>query len=306
MIGSLGKGIFWWRTHGVAGGDALANARILRDAGFQWVAVKVADGNELYTPPGWSKPNVTREFIEAFRGVFKGKVYGWEFVTHAGALRPGSALADQVEALGLDGGIYDVEEDFDLGHDAELLARVIVAEYRLVTLKPLGWCSWGLFRNPKTGGEWHPANVAKAGMDGSDFGMPMAYWPGSLLAEVAVYAGEVIRQWRTLITTKPLVLTGRGWTGDGGTASPACIKAFDDRVRAQDMAYDAAGISWWSYQHSYAVATIWNALKGTPGWALTPPQPPPAPPGVALREWATAITAHLRKLGYNGPDLAPE
>jgi len=138
MIGNLGKGIFWWRTNAIAGGDPVANGRLLAAAGFQWVAVKVADGNELYTPPGWSKPNVTKEFIEAFRSVFKGKVYGWEFVTHAGALRPGSALASQVEALGLDGGIYDVEDDLDLGQNAEALARVIVAEYRLVTVKALG------------------------------------------------------------------------------------------------------------------------------------------------------------------------
>jgi hypothetical protein len=306
MIGSLGKGIFWWRTNAIAGGDPVANGRLLEAAGFQWVAVKVADSNEAYTPPGWSKPNVTKEFIEAFREVFKGKVFGWDYVTAIGARQPGSALGAQVLSLGLDGGILDVEETFDLADDAEALARTIVAHYRLRTAKPLGWCSWGLFRNPRTGGEWHPANVAKAGMEGSDFGMPMAYWPGSLPAEVAVYAGEVIRQWRTLVTTKPLVLTGRGWTGDGGTALPSCIRAFDERVRAQDMAHDAAGISWWSYQHAVAIPRIWNALKGTPGWVLTPPQPPPAPPGVALREWAAAITLHLRKSGYTGPDLTSE
>jgi len=306
MMENLGKGIFWWKTHVVAGGDPFANARILTDAGMQWVAVKVADGNESYTALGCPRPNVTPEFIEAFREVFKGKVYGWEFVTHAGALRPGSALAYQVEALGLDGGILDVEEDFDLAHNAEALARVIVAEYRLVTLKPLGWCSWALFRNPRTVGEWHPADVAKAGMEGCDFGMPMAYWSGGVPAEVAVYAGEVIRQWRTLVTTKPLVLTGRGWTGDGGTVSPACIKAFDDRVRVMDVVDSMAGISWWSYQHAVAIPRIWNALKDTPGWTLTPPQPPPAPPGVALREWAAAITLHLRKSGYTGPDLTSE
>lgn len=306
MIGNLGKGIFWWKTHVVAGGDPFANARLLTDAGMQWVAVKVADGNEPYTARGCPKPNVTPEFMQAFRDVFRGKVYGWEFVTHAGALRPGSALASQVEALDLDGGIYDVEGDFDLGDDAEALARVIVSEYRLLTLKPLGWCSWALFRNPKTGGEWHPANVAKAGMEGSDFGMPMAYWYGEVPAEVTLYAGEVIRQWRTLITTKPLVLTGRGWTGDGGTVTPACIKAFDDRVRAQEMVHDAAGISWWSYQHAVAVVRIWNALKATPQWPLTSPEPLPAPPGVTLREWASAVTLHLRKSGYTGPDLTPE
>lgn len=303
MIGNLGKGIFWWKTHIVANGDPLANARILTDAGMQWVAIKVADGNEHYTARGCPKPNVTREFIEAFRSVFKGKVYGWEFVTHAGALRPGSALAYQVEALGLDGGIYDVEGDFDLGHDAIGLARVIVTEYRLLTLKPLGWCSWALFRNPKTGGEWHPANVAKAGMEGCDFGMPMAYWSGGLMAEVVAYADQVIGQWRRLVTNKPLVLTGRAYSGDGGTVSPANIRAFDDRVRAT---VGMAGIFWWSYQHAYPVTAVWQGLGRTPKWPLTPPEPPPAPPSVPLREWANAVTLYLRKSGYDGPDLAPE
>jgi hypothetical protein len=306
MIEDLGKAIFWWRTNAVAGGDPEANALLLTEAGFQWVAVKVADGNEPYTVPGFSTPNVTPAFMQTFRSVFKGRVYGWEFVTHSGAKMARTTLADQVEALGLDGGIFDVEDDFDLGLNAEDLARSIVAGYHHKTPNPLGWCSWALFCNPKTGGQWHPAKVARAGMEESDFGMPMAYWPGGLPAEVAVYAAEVIRQWRTLITTKPLVLTGRGWTGDGGTASPACIKAFDDRVRTQDMMHAAAGISWWSYSHAYAVPAIWNALKVTPQWPVMPPQPPPAPPGVPLREWAAAITAHLRKLGYNGPDLAPE
>jgi len=304
MIEDLGKGIFWWKTHVVAGGDPWANARILTDAGFQWVAIKVADGNESYTARGCPKPNVTREFVHAFRSVFKGRVYGWEFVTHAGALRPGSALADQVEALGLDGGIFDVEDDFDLGLNAEVLARSIVGDYHRKTLKPLGWCSWALPQNPKTGGEWHPANVARAGMEGSDFGMPMAYWPGGAPLDVAAYATEVKRQWRALITSKPLVLTGRAWSGDGGVATPATIKAFDERVRSMDAVDAQAGVCWWSFSHAYQVPATWAALKLTPQWPLTSPTPPPAPPGVALREWASAVTLYLRKLGYDGPALA--
>lgn len=303
MIGNLGKGIFWWRTNAIAGGDPVANGRLLEAAGFQWVAVKVADSNETYTPRGWTKPNVTREFVEGLRSTFKGKVFGWDYVTAIGARQPGSALGAQVLALGLDGGILDVEEAFDLADDAEALARTIVAHYRLRTAKPLGWCSWALFRNPKTGGEWHPANVARVGMEGCDFGMPMAYWPGGVPAEVALYTSEVARQWCTLITVKPLVLTGRAWSGDGGTASPACIRAFDERVRAMNVADPMTGICWWSYQHAYPVAAIWNALKATPEWTLTPPLPPPAAPGVPLREWAAAVTLHLRQSGYTGPDL---
>jgi len=307
MMENLGKGIFWWKTHVVAGGDPFANARILTDAGMQWVAVKVADGNESYTALGCPRPNVTPEFIEAFREVFKGKVYGWEFVTHAGALRPGSALAYQVEALGLDGGIYDVEDALDIeAQNAEALARVIVAEYRLVTLKPLGWCSWALFRNPTTGGAWHPANVARAGMEGCDFGMPMAYWPGGAPLDVAAYATEVNLQWRALITSKPLVLTGRAWSGDGGVATPATIKAFDERVRSMDAVDAQAGVCWWSFSHAYQVPATWAALKLTPQWSLMSPPQPPAPPSAPLREWAAAVTLHLRKSGYDGPDLAPE
>ena len=259
------KAIFSWNVPAFAGGDPAKFADKLKAAGFEAVYLKMAEGAYVFKPawlryPTWGE-NVKQALIDALRsrGI---KVIGWQFNYGIDILGEANTAIAQSLRFDLDGWIFDVESKFEANAAAVANAYILSNKFKTACPDiPLALCSWAQWRSP-TGATWHNERMASAFMERCDVGMPMMYWSGDSAERAIWLLNESSRLWKN-ITYKPLVPVGRAYTGDGGTISPAAIKAFAAEVKRVGL----KGISWWALDSAARDAASWGALSETPGFA---------------------------------------
>lgn len=257
------KGIFSWNVPGVDGGDPNKFADRLKAAGFEAVYLKMANGAAIFKPniiayPTWGE-NVRQALVDALRarGI---KVIGWQFNYGDNIAGEASVAIAQTQRFNVDGWIFDVESRFESNTAAVANAYALTNAYReKCPNTPLAFCSWAQWRSPTSNTLWHNENVASAFMEKCDVGMPMMYWEGSTPAMATWLLNESARLWQN-ITNKPLIPTGRAYTGDGGTIGAAAISAFAEAAKAKGM----KGISWWVLDSAIKDSAAWGALAATP------------------------------------------
>lgn len=280
------KSIFLWNVPAVEGGDPVKIATLLKLGGFESVLVKVVDGTSVFRPsllgfPKWlRKPNVDRAFVQAMhdQGI---AVVGWSFCYGLGD-NEGRIAAQQVDALGLDGYVFDVESIFESKPNRVALAGQMIGTYNKTVIKkvPLGLCSWAFYLSPTTGSQYHPMDIAKFLMEFCDYGLPMVYWnrlankkPREMSElEVMQDLSTSVKQWRN-ITGKPLTVIGRAYTGDGNTVIPGNVLAFAVARNVEEC----PGISWWSLEHAIKIPAVWAALISSNGGGNPAPPFEPGP-----------------------------
>lgn len=292
------KTIFLWQVPLVAGGKPDDIATWLKNAGFEGVIVKVADGTLGYRPPfyGWSE-NLSLALVAALRsrGI---AVCGYGFMYGVNPTGEADIATIQTNKYNLDGYVFDVEGQFDSRSNAEANAYALMSRYRKACPDtPAAYCSWALWRSPKTGAAWHPVSVAKAFMQFCDAAMPMIYWGGETPQDMVWWLKNSIAQWRD-ITDKPIIPAGRAYHGDGGKARPDALLAFEAWIREADL----HAITWWSMQHALALPEIWSTLGAMQGFARS--ESKPVPSIAPIFEWARQIDAWARLQGYTGPTVS--
>ena len=250
------KSIFVWNVPDV---PDLKNK--LLEGGFDTVLLKVAGGTAKFYPnqeafPGWGE-NVKPELVADLKAAGL-TVYGWGFVY--GQKKEANIAIEQVDYLGLDGYIYDIEDQMEAisnpGPMANHLGFTFKAAHPNV---PLGFCSWALYRSPRNNSQWHNEVIPKVMMLYADFAIPMIYWDGKTEENVEVWINGSYEQHRK-ITDKPLIAAGRAYTGDSsGLPKPELIKYFAQR--AQELGY--AGLSWWVMDQAVRAdkTDVWQALQ---------------------------------------------
>jgi len=271
------KAIFSWNVPGVDGGEPNKFADRLKAAGFEAVYLKMANGTAVFKPSTFTYPlwgeNVKQELVDALRarGI---KVIGWQFNYGDNIAGEAAVAIAQTKRFNLDGWIFDVESKFEANANAVANAYALTSAYRAACPDtPLAFCSWAQWKSPD-GVTWHNGNMASAFMERCDVGMPMMYWGGTAASGALWLLNESVRLWQN-ITNKPIIPTGRAYSGDGGYVDGAAITAFADAAKAKGL----KGISWWSLDAAAKNATAWAALTATPGLApvvVTPEPPPPA------------------------------
>ncbi|MFA5836185.1 MAG: hypothetical protein WC837_04430 [Bellilinea sp.] len=288
------KTIFLWQVPTIAGGKPDEVAERLKNAGFEGVIVKAADGPFAYRPPviGWTE-NISAALVNALhaRGL---AVLGYGFLYGANPTGEADIAITQVNRYGLDGYVFDVEGQFDSRSNAEANAYAVMARYRKsCPTTPTAFCSWALWKSPRSGATWHPLPVARAFMQFCDVGMPMVYWGGETPDDALDWVKPCLTQWQQL-TAKPIIPAGRAYNGDGGKAREDAVRTFGQYVRIAGL----KGITWWSMQHAMALPEVWAELAAMPGFA-SPVDP--TPEEVNLTNWALAIDEWARRYGYVGP-----
>jgi hypothetical protein len=283
------KAGFSWKILAIAGGNPEGFAATVQAAGIETVYVKVADGPKRYKVLRGVLyiENVTQELVDALRAVGL-NVVGWGFLYGKDPMGEAHIAVEQVNRFALDGYVFDVEGQFDAQPGAVANAYSIMRTFKAGCPNiPTAFCWWYMWHKANQPGVvWHPPQVAKAWMDLADYGLSMCYWGGSTPANALWYLNESHKQWRE-ITQKPLIMAGRAYTGDGGTATPEAIAAFAGRVRE----LKCAGIAWWSLDSAYANASIWAALAKTPGWIPVGVTPPPVT--LTLEQRVARLEQHL-------------
>lgn len=296
MTAFHGKSIFIWNVPAILGGDPVKIALWLLEHGFTSVMVKAADGPYVFYPswsafPNWltsmlklGRPNVDRDFVQALHA-YGIDVIGWGFNYGRKGDGEGRIAAQQCDALGLDGWIFDVEGEFENRKTAIGDAGKVVGTFNktIISKVPTCYCGWAEYWSP-TGSRWHNAELAQFFMSFCDVGMIMLYWgtKGANGKPVVTPPAKVesmlinsLKQWNK-ITSKPVIPAGRAYTGDGGIASPESILAFGALARQV-----LQGVSYWVLDHAIKMLAISDALDQTPGWG-EPLPPPPDPTPVPL------------------------
>lgn len=285
-----GKGIFHWQVPEVKGGDPYATADLLNTAEIERVEIKVCEGPYKYRPTiAWGL-NVTPEWLTKFKTRYKGTVGGWGFNYGYDTSGEGEMAAIQVNELGLDYYVFDVESRFEDQTDIVNKAVNMVKLYRSKTTKPVGWCTWAWWRS-STGTQWHNIELAKKAVALCDFAMPMVYWPGQGSNTAINSLTNSLKQWKEITTTKPIIPVGRAYIGDGGTADTAGTVAFHQTVLANNL----TGESWWDFQQALPLLTVWQAIKEIDPWGLVTPPVTPVPLTNAQKfdiMWADHVIRH--------------
>jgi hypothetical protein len=254
MAGFGEKAIFVWNNEKINKNAAVVTS-LLANAGFE--------AAHLHAVNVWTWKTASRlALVQTLRAAGI-QAYGSAGVYGYKPEEEGRLAGELVRDLGLAGFIFDAEGIFDAQPTAAANAITMLRAYKQVTSQPAAWCWWPFYKNPYPPFQsYHPVEVLKAAMRIADVGMPMAYWSwGDTAPDAVRYLNAVWPQWRA-VTNKPLVIAGRACVGDGGTARPAAMLAFEARARE----LGAIGMTWWSMEHALDKVNlpgVWEALGQT-------------------------------------------
>jgi hypothetical protein len=238
------RSCFLWeiRFHGGTYADVV---RSIKRLGVSRIEIKAADGTWVFKEPAWSafgfSQNCAPDLIAMLReqGI---QVYGWGFNYGAQPEKEGDIAATQTVALGLDGWIFDVEDQFFGYADAGKRADRLLKTFRdLCPFRSAGFSSFPLWHNPTIPQNiYWKKEVYDAAAQYCSFWEPQAYWRTAVLTEAVSFVHDAIVQHRE-IKNMPIVVAGRGWSDNKGKVTPDIVDAVVKQVR--DL--NAAGVSWW-------------------------------------------------------------
>lgn len=259
------KAIFSWKVPSFEGGDPDKFADRLKAAGFEAIYLKMANGAYVFKPSGlayltWGE-NVKQALIDALRarGI---KVIGWQFNYGDNITGEANIAISQASRFNVDGWIFDIESKFEQNASAVANAYTLAGKFKTACPTiPTGFCSWALWRSPKTGAQWHNQRMASAFMELCDVGIPMMYWEGSTPVNALWMLNESLKQWQS-VTNKPIVPAGRAYTGDGGEINATAALEFSKEVERRRL----RGISWWVLDSAVKDPATWKALTELPGF----------------------------------------
>lgn len=250
-----GKIIYIWDIDSICNGDVNAITAMLKLTGFEGAILHNARLDTWRTTKRTALIKALREAgIEPIGGA---AVYGSDPV------KEGQQAAEICDWYDLATFVFDAESKFDAQPKADTNAVKLLHAFRVkVPNVKSAWCWWARWKSPLTSIQWHPKKVLWAAMaknyGDADYGLPMAYWGGNSAKNATLLLDQTFKQWREL-TDKPIIPIGRAYSGDGGTAIPEAVTAFDAHARA----LGAAGVAWWSMQHAIPIPGIWDALAKT-------------------------------------------
>jgi hypothetical protein len=231
--------------------------------GFQAIWPKVADGPSIFRYMNQdtrvTEDNISPESVKLFKSAGL-TVIGWGFLYGKDPVGEANIAVVQINRLGLDGYIFDVEGAFDECPAAEAAAYTITRIVRQACPDlPLAYCGWPRHWNPRKPydnlGTWHPVRVAQAFMSVCDVAAPMMYWDGKESFTAIELFKQSLEQYAR-ITNKPVIPTGRAYIGDGGQATVEAIVAFQSKVEQSCL-----GISWWFLNHAAKYPEIATGLN---------------------------------------------
>lgn len=273
-----GKGVQVWNLT-----DPEVTAAQIIDVGFDWIAVKAADGTLDHNQT--AGPGKLFAFVQALRNAGK-VVFGWQYVY--GANWRGSSFAKleaeaalrNIRRFGFDGWLIDAESEYKRKGSAAW------ADQYMVTLRAgLPWITLGLqsYRFPSL----HSDLPWQSFLRHVDFHIPQVYWvkssnPGAQLRKSV--------QELTALKSLPVVPTGSAYYEHSWGPTPAQLDEFNSVARGLDL----PGVLWYCWDD--------QGLSTHPDWLETikahkwPVEVIPQP----TLTWQEEADAFLRTLGYTG------
>lgn len=267
-----GHGMWIWQIAKAAGGDPIGIAEQARAAGVDTLIIKAAHG-----PTAWSQ--FSPELVSALQA--EGfTVCGYQRLE---GKRPAAeaAAGATAKAAGADCFVIDAEAELE-GRYAQARRYVRSLRKRIGADFPLAFTSFPY-------ADLHPLLPYSVflGEGAATVNMPQIYWKDIGNSTSAAFARTVSTN---LVYGRPLAPIGQLYQ------RPSRSELLSFRRLA--LAYDVAGVSWWSWDS--AVGSGWTAI-GLPVTSTALPASRPSYPTVrvgARSDYVVWAKDHLRELGY--------
>lgn len=244
-----GKGILIWQLARLFNGNMVTMAQVAKDAGFDWISIKVVENGVLYS----KNAPLLRSAIDELRKVGI-SVRGWGYLYPQNPGPQGKSTAEIVKSLELDGYELDVEGEWktNIGNFRQN-AIVYGSEYRSV-LPDLGTglCS---FRYPNL----HPLPW-KEFLDFCDYHAPQVYWVGTVLATSP--ASQLNKSYRDLKALKDIPYIPIGISCPHPVGDKMWYPSVDQLNNFYNSVKDRfPGHGWYDMINAYNNQTWWNVIR---------------------------------------------
>lgn len=225
-----GKGI--WIYHLAETGRPALVAKGIRNAGFDYVVVKIHEGSELKVVP---------ECFKTFGIEFKKqnlKVYIWGY-NYARNDQETRLIEHWLTSPYVDGYVFDGEEGVVIRGNrknrskrslqvSQLVETVIDCRNRLAPTKSVGWSTFGFYNH-------HTDLPVREFVDGGiDYISPQVYWADTEQSPQRA-VDESVNQWRSILATTgknlPLVLTGQTYQHSYRELKPGDVGKFTQEAQ---------------------------------------------------------------------------
>jgi len=273
-----GKGYFTWKLIECEGGDAQEIVETARAANLSHVLVKIADGADRYNI-SVDLPLIVRRLQEA--GIL---VLGWHYTyggvwidrfgtPHYGGPSPAQeALVGGQYALelGVDGYVIDAEVEYKyLEQHARAASFMRTLRAVVGPEMPVALSS---YRYPSL----HPQLPWVEFMTGCNINMPQVYW--MMAHNPAEQLERCVAEFSAMTPRLPIIPTGATFTERGWAPTEGEVTAF--LAAAERLGLEAVNFWEWSDARR-RLPGLWEAVANYE-YEGTPPEPPPAGPGMDL------------------------
>ncbi len=269
----VGKGMYVWKLHRIAGGNVQAMVRKALDAGLTHVIIKVADGADPYNV------DLAGPATDAFKAAGI-QVWGWAWLWMRSPFQEAEVAAHRVNTLGMDGFVVNAEHPTK-GKYAEAQVYMETLRERINEV-PIGLSS---YRYPHL----HTTLPWKEFLTPSDLDMPQMYWVGEQPADCV---RNSLARHQAFPFARPIIPTGAAYGEQYGNsyfrAQPEEIVEFLNTVRANNL--PAANFWSWDWTEAHG-PDLWEAIADY-DWPVESGEPQ----DVAEQYWRALVQGDLNAL----------
>jgi hypothetical protein len=241
-----GKGFFIWKIRACEEGDIAAITALAKQAGFEHLIVKIADGAFAYNvePDGEDLAIPLVASLQA-AGI---ECWGWHYIYGDYPLSEANIAIRRIKETGVTGYIIDAEAEFKApGKDKA--AVIYLDRLRAVhPILPIALCS---YRFPS----YHPQFPWTEFLTQCDFNMPQVYW---LLAHnPAEQLNHSVNEFRSIIPYRKIIPVGSAYKANNWEATSDDVVVFLDNAKSLNL----SGASFWEWSNCRKyLPDVWETI----------------------------------------------
>jgi hypothetical protein len=244
-----GKGFFIWMLPRCEGGDPYAIAHVAKQAGLEYVIIKVAD--TLYPYNVYNGVDVVPPVVQQLKaqGI---QAWGWHYIKGGNPTGEANKAIERVTQLDLDGYVLNAEAEYkESGKQAA--AQTFMQRLRAgLPNTPIALSS---YRYPS----YHPQLPWQAFLERCDFNMPQVYWMHS--SNAGAQLRRSVREFEALTPFRPIIPTGAAFKEWGWIATAEQVVDF--LQTAESLNLKSVNFYSWDHARTY-LRNVWDTIKNYP------------------------------------------
>lgn len=241
-----GKGFFTWMLPRCEGGDPYAIANVAKQAGLEYVLIKVADTVSSYNI--YNGVDVVPPVVHQLKaqGI---QAWGWHYIKGNNPIGEANKAIERVTQLELDGYVVNAEIEYK---EPNKRAAATTFMQRLRAGLPNTPVALSSYRYPS----YHPQLPWREFLERCDFNMPQIYWMHATNAGAQLRRS--VREFEAMSPSRPIIPTGAAFKEWGWL--PNVNQVVDFLQTAESLNLKSVNFYSWDHARTYLLG-IWEAIK---------------------------------------------